>query len=105
MILNTWYDKILESVYKGDLYSVSMAYAIDYALFKDMEIIDGKPAVRYSRYGQADFGNLCVPVKNIEETDQLRKRIGLPPLEYRLKKDELIYDVDKFKTIFQLIEE
>lgn len=104
-ILDVWHDKILESVYRGDLSPSGMTYAIDYAIFKSFEIIDGRPAVRYSRYGQTNFGNLVVPVRDIEETNKLRKSVGLPPLEYRIKMENLIYDVDIFKNRFQLIEE
>lgn len=105
MILKTWHEKILGSIHNGDLSPETLAHSIDYAIFKDMDIIDGKPAVRYSRYGMANFLGICHPVKNMEEANKLRKEIGLPPLEYHLKKHGIIYDVEAFKEKIQIIEE
>jgi hypothetical protein len=105
MILETWYDKILDGIRNGDLDPVKFSNSIDYAIFKGMDIIDGKPAVRYSRYGMTNFRGVCHPVKNLDEANILRRNIGLPPLDYYLKKNNIIYDIEVFKQRVQLIED
>jgi len=115
MILETWYEKIMDGIYSGDLDPQRFSNSIDYAIYKGFAIVDGKPAITYSRFGtmmsqSPDGKSICHPVKDINETNERRREIGLPPLEYYLKKNDIIYDVDAFKQIIeswgmQLIEE
>jgi hypothetical protein len=105
MILETWHDKILESIYNGDLCPIRLSNSIDYAIFKDHQIIDGKFSTRYSRYGTTNFRGISHPVKDIDQANKLRKEIGLMPLDEWLKKENLRYDVEAWKERIQLIEE
>ena len=106
MLLDTWYDKIIEGIYNGDLNPQRFSNSIDYAIFGNMMIVDGKPAITYSRFGATmlqspDGKSICHPVKDINEANERRREIGLPPLEYYLKKNDIIYNVDAFKQIIE----
>jgi hypothetical protein len=104
MILETWHNKIIEGIKNGDLCPIRLSNSIDYAIFKDHQIIDGKFSVRHSRYGMTNFMGLAHPVRDIDEANRLRKEIGLIPLDEYLKKNDIRYDVEAFKQRVQLIE-
>ena len=97
ILLNEWYDEIIKGICRGDLNPQSLSNSIDYAIFKNIEIIDGKPSINYSIYGTTIFQDVGHPVKDIKKANRLRREIGLPPLEYYLKKNNIIYDVEAFK--------
>ncbi|MDR2927511.1 MAG: hypothetical protein LBV41_04835 [Cytophagaceae bacterium] len=114
MILEIWNDKILAGISDGDLDPERYADIIDIAIFHRFKIINAKPAVDYSRYGnstfQLDNQSFSYPVKDVEKADKLRREIGVPPLKYHLEELGITYDVEAYKRWLesmgmQLIEE
>jgi disulfide oxidoreductase YuzD len=68
-------------------------------------VIDNKWAIKYTVYGTYDYGNLCILVKNTKQTNEWRKEIGLPPLEYDIKKRGVKYDEAEFRKYIEIIDE
>ncbi len=104
-ILDKWYNILIQLIKDGEFTPSGVAGSIDYAIFKNMMLADGKPAVKYMRYGTYDYKDLCIPVKNIEQTNKWRREIGLPPLEYDLKKRGTKYDEAEFIKEIKIIDE
>jgi hypothetical protein len=114
MILEIWNDKILAGISDGDLDPERYADIINIAIFHRFKIINAKPAVDYSRYGNPTFQlynqSFSYPVKDVEKADKLRSEIGVPPLKYHLEELGITYDVEAYKRWIesmgmQLIEE
>jgi hypothetical protein len=100
-----WQDILIDGVHSGHFSPYSVAVSIDDAIFDNGIVIDGKWAVKYAKYGTISFKDMLYPVKNIEQANNLRHQIGLPPLECFLKQQNLKYDIEEFKKHIILIEE
>ncbi len=51
-----------------------------------------------------EYGPYVVPLEDIDKVDELRARLGLPPLKDYLEEFDMEWDVDRYKKDFSLIE-
>ena len=103
-ILDKWYDVLIQLVIDGEFAPILIATIIDYAIFCNGYPINNKWATQYVKYGTGTFNGICAPVKNIEQTNHWRREIGLPPLEYDIKKRGVKYDEAEYRKYVQIIE-
>ncbi|MDR0619407.1 MAG: hypothetical protein LBG17_05860 [Bacteroidales bacterium] len=103
-ILDKWYDVLMQLIIDGEFAPILIADIIDHAIFMNGYPINNKWATKYVKYGTAEFKGICEPVKNIEQTNRWRREIGLPPLEYDIKKRGVKYDEAEYRKYVQIIE-
>ncbi|MDR0619402.1 MAG: hypothetical protein LBG17_05835 [Bacteroidales bacterium] len=104
-ILDKWYNLLMQLIKDGEFAPSEVAGSIDDAIIRDGTVIDNKWAIKYTIYGTYDYKNLCIPVKDIEQTNKWRREIGLPPLEYDLKKRGTEYNEAEFIKEIKIIDE
>lgn len=95
---------LLNAVNEGSLLPKHVAYPLDYARMAYCQMEDDKLCIPYSIYGVLNFNSYVIPVKDEKIADKRRKEIGLPPLRYYAQKRGYIYDVEKFKENWNLID-
>jgi hypothetical protein len=118
----SWENTLIKNIQDGDFSPEPTINSIDRAIFAtSVGWIDEKNkivGIKHDKYGTNVFKvndtlSLCVPVKDIDKTNILRKEVGLPPMDYEAKqaykKSGIVYkyDVSEFTkfTGLELIDE
>jgi len=110
-LFNFLYPYLIKQVKEGDFPPHAIASLIDYYWWANFIRIDSTKAISYQLYGIAElkYHDGClikVPVRDWNETNRLRKEIGLESLEEELKNNpNVFYDFELFKQKYNMFQE